>query len=116
MKSIPCGRLAVFAFAISFCLAPSSRTERAQAADDAATLGRSEMTIYHFAGDRPSWVYQLKVNGQDVPVTALPNIDEAACRRIVAGYDKLPKQCRVPAKFVGCHYAHLAAAGDLRFN
>ena len=34
--------------------------------------------------------------------------------RIAAGYDKLPPQCRVPAKFVGLHYAHLAAAGSVR--
>ena len=72
------------------------------------------MTVYRFAGDRLSWVYGLKINGADVPVTALPNIDAAACQRIVAGYDKLPAQCRVPLKFVGLHYAHLAAAGKLQ--
>ncbi|MGO8688687.1 MAG: glycosyl hydrolase family 28 protein [Thermoguttaceae bacterium] len=114
MKSIAFARLALFAFAIPLFLGLSARTAPAQAADDATTAGGDGVTIYHFAGDRPSWVYRLKLNGRDVPVTALPNIDAAACQRIAAEYEKLPPQCRVPAKFVGLHYAHVAAAGDVQ--
>ncbi len=105
MKTIASGRIALLAIAIPLTLALSAR---------AAPSGGNGVTVYHFAGDRPSWVYGLKINGVEVPVTALPNIDAAACERIVAGYDKLPAQCRVPLKFVGLHYAHVAAAGELR--
>jgi hypothetical protein len=116
MKAIASGRPAFFAVAILLCLALSARTARAQGADDATTPGGGDVTIYHFADDRPSWIYRLKINGREVPVTALPNIDAAACRRIAAEYDKMPPRCRVPAKFLGLHYAHLAAAGDLRIE
>ena len=37
-------------------------------------------TVYRFAGDRLSGVYQLKVNGDDVPVTAFPDVNRPPTR------------------------------------
>ena len=71
------------------------------------------LTIYRFAADGLSRVYRLRIDGQDVPVTAFPNIDAAECQRIAADYNAMPPWCHVPARFIGLHYAHLACAGEL---
>ena len=34
------------------------------------------LTVYHFAGDADSWAYRLRINGEELPVTATPNFDE----------------------------------------
>lgn len=71
-------------------------------------------TVYRFPGDGLSWSYRLKVAGDDVPVTATPDIDAAACHRIAAANSKMAKWLAPAAKFVGVHYAHLACSGEPR--
>ena len=70
-------------------------------------------TVYRFADDRLSWAFQLKINGDNVPVTAFPNIDAAAYDRIAAANSKIAKWLAPAAKFVGVHYAHLACSGKI---
>jgi hypothetical protein len=70
-------------------------------------------TVYRFDGDRLSGVYQLKVNGEAVPVTAFPNVDEKEYERIAAQNARITKWLAPEARFVGVHYAHLAGDGKL---
>jgi hypothetical protein len=73
-------------------------------------------TVFRFPGDRFSWIYQLKVDGVDVPVTAFPDIDAAAYERIAAANAKVAKWLDPAAKFVGVHYAHIARPGELNIK
>lgn len=71
-------------------------------------------TVYRFADDRLSWAYQLRIDGEQVPVTAFPDIDAAAYDRIAAENAKIAKWLAPAAKFVGVHYAHLACSGEFK--
>jgi hypothetical protein len=72
--------------------------------------------VYRFAGDRISWAYRLKVNGEETPVTAFPDIDATEYERIAERNPKSAKWLEPAAKFVGIHYAHLASSDDLKIE
>jgi hypothetical protein len=79
----------------------------------AAGQGRA-VEFFHCGGDRESWAYRLKIDGQDIPVTAFPNIGPEDYERIAAENAKISKWLAPAAKYVGVHYAHLACDGEIR--
>ncbi len=65
--------------------------------------------IYSFKADRKSEVFHLNVDGKEVPVTIVPNIDEDEVVGIVKQYKKLPPYCWIENRFITVHYAHIAS-------
>jgi hypothetical protein len=78
----------------------------------AAGQGRGA-EVYRFNADRESWAYRLKIDGQDMPVTAFPNIGPDDYERIAAENAKISKWLAPAGKYVGLHYAHLACDGEI---
>ncbi|MHB1458970.1 MAG: hypothetical protein ACYC0V_18830, partial [Armatimonadota bacterium] len=73
----------------------------------------SNITSYIFEDDGISWAYRLMINGDEIPVTALPNIDAVECQRIANEYSKLPGYCHIKPQFASVHYSHIASVDEL---
>lgn len=72
---------------------------------------------YRLPTDAPSRTFKLSAEDTDVTVVETPPLDAAARQRLADEYRKLPVYCHIddPA-CMHLHYAHLAAAGDVRIR
>jgi hypothetical protein len=71
-------------------------------------LRKTEIKPYVFSNDYKSKIFSATVNGIDIPISVIPQVDEKEAAQIVKSYKKLPEYCWIESRYATAHYIHFA--------